>query len=161
MSDIHEIRVFGEHDPTADAIQKQAEAMLGINIALTTARVFRVEGVDSEEATKLAEKLFSDPLTQDIEIGDRQDWDNSKTVEVAPLIGMMNPEAESIIYGAELLGVRPAAVDSSTEYRFTDRTSDTVISEVIRRVAMNEKVERIMVDTPDTLQITGKVGPIE
>jgi hypothetical protein len=62
MSDIHEIRVFGEHDPTADAIQKQAEAMLGINIALTTARVFRVEGVDSEEATKLGTVPFAESL---------------------------------------------------------------------------------------------------
>lgn len=161
MNEIHEIRVFGEHDPVAEAIKQQAQIMLGIDVALTTARVFRIEGVEDTDASTMASKLFSDPLTQNTIIGDRQDWENPNTIEVAPQIGMMNPETGSISYGAQLLGVEPIAVDSSTEYRFAEGTDQVIIEQVINRIAMNKTVERVMSGKPDTLQINGNVGPIE
>jgi len=158
---IHEIRVFGDHDPTAEAIRKQAEAMLGIDIALTTARVFRVEGITDEDADMLAWQVFSDSLTQDAEVGERTNWDNPQRVEVAPQVGMMNPEEKPIGYASGLLGIAPLAVSSSTELHFAPDTPQDNIDQVVNRIAMNRTVERVMTATPDTLQITGEVGPIE
>jgi len=159
---VHEIRVSSEeHDPMADAVRRQAELLLGVEVGLTTTRVFRVEGVSGEDAFELANQLFSDPLTQDVVIGQRDDWANPSVVEVAPQIGMMNPEAESIDYGARLLNVQPKAVDSSTEYRFAPGTDPNTVADVISHVAMNNTVERVMTESPRTLEIMGEVGRIE
>ena len=52
---VHEIRVSSEeHDPMADAVRRQAELLLGVEVGLTTTRVFRVEGVSGEDAFELA-----------------------------------------------------------------------------------------------------------
>jgi phosphoribosylformylglycinamidine synthase subunit PurSL len=158
MADIHEIRVFeNESDPHAHAIKRQA-AQQGLEIDLETNRVFYIEGISDSEAESLAE-LLCDPNTQSFEIGSRGDWENQKRVEVAPLPGVTNPETESIVYGANLLGVSPTAVESGTEYSFKDVPTEKV-EDVVGSLLVNEHVEMVRRKAPENLVISGETGPI-
>lgn len=159
---IHEIRVFPkDDDPRAAALSRQAQHMLGIDIDVVTAKVFSVEGVNDSEAERLARELFADPVTEGADTSSRNDWDNPNRVEVAYKPGVMNPEAESILKGANLLGISPVAVDSSTEYRFSPTTSADNITRVASELLVNKTVQHIRLKSPDSLIIRGEVGSVE
>lgn len=90
---IHEIRVTPiESDPLGEDVRQEAERSLGVNEIDTvrTARVFRVQGVSDEEAQVLAERLFSDPISERYSIDQPTDFETPHVVEVAYKPGVMN-----------------------------------------------------------------------
>lgn len=157
MSNIHEIRVFPkDDDPNAARLRQQASHMLGRAIDSVTARVFYIEGVSDEDAQRLAEELFTDPVIEWNSTKPRDDWDDSSRVDVAYQPGAMNPETQTIEEAARLLGINPTAVDSSTEYFLaSDDVNDAV------KLLVNDKVQHVRQQAPETLVVKGEVGPIE
>lgn len=158
---IHEIRVYEEQsDPRAHAVERQAEQQ-GIPLALSTNRVFYVEGISDSEAQQLGAQLLSDPVTQSVQISPREDWQNDRHVEVAPLPGVTNRETGSIRHGAALLNIYPKAVDSGTEFVFDDRAAPGHISQVVGTLLVNGTVDQVRRQRPETLVIEGTPGPVK
>jgi phosphoribosylformylglycinamidine synthase II len=159
LSDVHEIRVFPkdpDDDPRSKSLRAQAEHLLGSQIDSVTARVFLAEGVSAEEAEKLARELFTDPVIEDYNLRPREDWDNPTTLDVAYQPGAMNPEVQSIIDGAESLEVDLKAVDTSTQYQLEQKDATDA-----RRLLVNETVQHVRTEKPESLVIKREPGPIE
>jgi phosphoribosylformylglycinamidine synthase II len=159
LSEIHEIRVFPkdkDNDARADSLRKQAEHLLGKGINSVTSRVFLIEGVDKTEAERLANELLTDSVTEDYSLQKRNDWRYPGQIDVAYQPGAMNPEVQSIHDGAESLGINPQAIDSSTEYKVTN--NDVALT---RRILVNETVQFVRKEKPETLLTTKEPGPIE
>jgi len=163
---IHEIRVTPlEGDPAGNEVRDEAHRTLGLTdlAAVQTAKVYRVQGDDltGEDAQRLAEELFTDPITQTYVIDEPSDFGTSNVVEVAYKPGVMNPEANSIIKAAQDLGVPLEAADSSREYAFIGDVRPTEVDAVASRLLMNKTVERIVTEKPTSLTFEGEVGPVE
>lgn len=161
MADIQEIRVF---DSTGDShgkdIARQAEH-LGIEANLQSNKVYYVEGVSESEAKRLAEGLLSDPNTQDYTLQARENWSDKRVIEVAPLPGVTDPEAEEVMSGARIVGVKPAGVQTATEYRFSESTSRDAVLAVAGGILVNETVAHVRTAPPETLKIAGETPPIK
>jgi phosphoribosylformylglycinamidine synthase subunit PurSL len=159
---IHEIRVYNHSDdPKAEALRHQAKALYGEEVEVTTSQVYYVEGVNQSEAETLGNELFTQPVTQISQESPRPDWDDDTIVEVALQPGTMNPAAQSIQYGAELLGIKPVAVDSGTEVWFGNGTPKDVIDRVTKGLLVNDTIQRVRTKSPESLRLTGERGPIE
>lgn len=159
---IHEIRVSAEGEsPEGRAVREEA-SRLGIEgiEAVETSRVFRFEGISDEEAVLLAERLLSDPITEDCALDHYRDPEDRRVVEVAMQPGAMNPEVASLLKAAGDLGVEPVAADSSTEYHFRGDVSAAAVDRLVRRELVNETVQRANPPRPETLRITGETGPV-
>ncbi|MDP9211941.1 MAG: AIR synthase-related protein [bacterium] len=159
---IHEIRVGTEGEsPEGRAVREEAER-LGIEgiEAVGTSRIFRFEGISDEEAILLAERLLSDPITEDCALDQYRDPEDRRVVEVAMQPGAMNPEVASLLKAAADLGVKPTAADSSTEYHFQGDVSAAAVERLVRRELVNETVQRANPPRPETLRITGETGPV-
>src|SRR4051794_16729882 len=118
---IHEIRVTPvDGNPIGDDVKQEAERTLGLDSIETvrTARVYRVQGIDEDEAHVLAETLFTDPISERYSLNQPAGFNTPHVVEVAYKPGVMNPEAASIVKSALDLGISPEAADSSKEYAF-------------------------------------------
>lgn len=160
---IHEIRVFQTgDDPDGRAVAGEAKRTLGLNEAaeVNTARVYRLQGVDSEEAEYLARQLLADPITEAYELDQGSDLTDPNRVEVAYKPGVMDPAAASIKKAAEDLGVEPEAVSSSREYIFNGLASSEVC-EVVSRLLVNRTVQHVVFESPQSLTFEGSVGPVE
>lgn len=158
---IHEVRVFPlDKDPEAAALANQARTSLGVELEVSTARVFYVEGLNDADAQRLSAEL-ADPITEELGTGLRTDWHNPRNVEKAFLPGVMNPEAQSLEAAAGFLGIAPRAVDSATEYHFSESIDPEVIDWVVSSLVINKTVQHVRRHCPETLVITGEPGPIE
>ena len=136
---------------------------LGIRsiIDVKTARVYRLEGIEPDDASELAENLFADQLTQSFTVNYPLIKNAARLIEVAYKPGVMNPEAASIMKAAHNLGIDLDAVDSSTEYGFFGTPPDEDIQFICDRLLVVSKiVERIVIEPPTSLIISGKRGPI-
>ncbi|HEY4963993.1 MAG TPA: AIR synthase-related protein [Candidatus Saccharimonadales bacterium] len=159
---IQEIRVFEQgKDPQAEALRHQAAMMLGLDIDASSARVYLVEGTDEEKARLLAEKLFSDPNTQRVEVGPRTYWDDPLRVQRAMLPGGMNPDTEFVLKGAKLLGVDLVSADPSSEFDFAPGTPLDVVEQVTNKLIVNRTIQQVRRELPETLVIEGQTPPIE
>lgn len=161
---IHEIRVSSEGEsPFGRSVREEAARTLGVEgiDTVETAKIYRFEGITEEQAAQLAERLLADPVTEDIQIGYRRDESDWRTVEVAMNPGAMNPEVASILKAARDLGIEPVAADSSTEFRFSGRLERDDVDRVVAHDLVNETVQRANPPEPETLRITGEVGPVE
>jgi phosphoribosylformylglycinamidine synthase II len=157
LGDIHEIRVFPtDEDPNAKALRKQAKHLLGRAIEGVTARVFYVEGITDEEAATLADELFTDPVIESSFVKPRDDWHHPAHIEVAFQPGAMNPEVGSITQGANFLEITPTAIDSSTEYHLSSEDAGDAT-----RLLVNETVQHVRTQRPETLTTKREPGPIE
>lgn len=160
----HEIRVTPEgNDPRAQALMQQAKSMLGLEVELGVTRVFYVEedGIHEQDAIKLANEFFTDPLVERNEVGDSE-RDDPLVVEVAYHRDTMVPQDESITAGVRMLtGKHPAAVDYTEELHFAEGTAAEIIYDVVTKIAMNKTVQEIRRSKPDTLVISGEAGPVE
>lgn len=161
---IHEIRVTPkEGDPLGHEIKGEIERTLGIQGIedVQTAKVYRVQGVSDEEAARLAEKVFSDPVNERYTVDSPVGFDTPHVTEVAYKPGVMNPEAESIMKAAKDLGIHPGAADSSREYAFFGQVSKEDIDTSLGRLLVNKTVEQVLKENPETLTFEGNVGPVE
>ncbi|OGF69866.1 phosphoribosylformylglycinamidine synthase II [Candidatus Giovannonibacteria bacterium RIFCSPHIGHO2_02_FULL_44_31] len=135
---------------------------LGIRsiVGVKTARVYRLEGIEPEDASYLAEKLFTDQLTQVFTLNSPLIQFAARLIEVAYKPGVMNPEAASIMKAVGDLGINLVAADSSTEYGFFGTPSDEDVQFICDRLLVNKTVERVVIEPPITLIISGERGAI-
>lgn len=160
---LQEVRVGStQQDVKGQGVLKEARRTLGVPGLedVRTAKVFRLEGVTSEEAQTLADKLLSDPIDQTYTINQPHITDTPTIVEVAYKPGVMNPEASSIVKSAKDLGIIPTAVDSSTEYGFYGKVTPEEVNGIVGGLLMNKTVERVVEKKLETLIIQGEIGPV-
>ncbi|MDP3941357.1 MAG: phosphoribosylformylglycinamidine synthase subunit PurL [bacterium] len=137
--------------------------------SITTAKVYRIEGIGTKEAVILAKTAFSEavnqkytlnaPLTSILSQRERKIKESVICIEIAYKPGVMNPEALSIHKSANDLGIHPLAVDSSREYHFFGKISPKDCKKLVARLGLfNPLIEYIVEEEPKTLQIKGKIG---
>jgi phosphoribosylformylglycinamidine synthase len=161
---LHEIRVAQkENDVRGEAVFNEVRRTMDIPglTEVRTAHVYRVEGATNDEATRLAETVFCEPLDQVYALDGALLPESGEVIEIAYHPGVMNPEAASIMKAARDVGVMLDAADSSIEYGFYgDLTTDDAQS-IVERLLMNKTVERVVTERPETLRITGMPGVVE
>lgn len=163
---IQEIRVGWknpEDDVRGKSVKHEAERTLGITdlTKVETTRVYRLEGVSDDEVRKLSQTLFCEDINQKSAVNEPlASNDTSHKLEVAYKPGVMNPEAASIMKSAKDLRIHPEAVDSSIEYAFYGGVSTEQVGQIVSRLLVNQTVERVVREKPETLIIKGEPGPI-
>lgn len=160
---IHEIRVTSKgEDPKGKGVFNDIQRTIGLPdlTDVRTAMVYRVEGATEEEAQRLAQNLFAEPIDQFYSLNEPVITDASQTIEVAYKPGVMNPETESIMRASKALGVDLKAADSSTQYAFYGPVSPDEVEQVVNRLLVNQTVQMVVYQKPETLIISGEVGPI-
>lgn len=161
---LHEIRVgYLDKDIKGQEVATEVQRTIGIPELerVKTARVYRLEGIGENEAHKLAETLFCEPIDQQYTLNQPLITDAQHVLEVAYKPGVMNPEVASIIKAAKDLGVNLLAADSSTEYAFYGSLSPEEVNRVVERLLVNKTVERVVTKKPETLIITGEPRPVK
>lgn len=124
-----------------------------------TVKVYRVEGVTTDEAKRLAETLFCEDITQQYSINKSLFKNSPNKVEIAYKPGVMNPEVSTILKSAHDLKIVPLAVDSSYEYGFYGNVSKNEAQEIVEKLKLyNSIVEYVVSTPPQTLLIKGQVG---
>lgn len=133
---------------------------------IQTTKVYRLEGITTKEAKKLAEQALSENVNQVYTINkpiysssegakrlNREVKSNSSRrslsrvqsmgsnnkphiIEIAYKPGVMNPEVASIIKAANDLGIKPIAADSSHEYAFYGKFSDKVLWDIAEKIQL-------------------------
>lgn len=126
---------------------------------ITSAKVYRIEGVTTLEAKKLAEIAFSESVNQTYVLNKPLNKDAADTIEIAYKPGVMNPEVGSILKSANDLHIHPVTVDSSKEYHFYGKLTPGEIKTIIAKLNLyNPLIEHIVNAEPKTLQIKGEIG---
>jgi len=161
---IQEVRVQnkpGLPDTVAEGVLYDVHHTLGIKdiTAVSTAKVYRFEGIGGDEARGIAERLLAENIVQLYSVN-RPLLEGQAVVEVAYKPGVMNPEAASIKKSAADLGVQGLqAVDSSREYAFYGPGATVEnIELILKKLLVNETVERVVDRKPQTLIIQGTPG---
>lgn len=160
---IHEIRVLPTVvDPLGQEVLREAHHTLGMkNLEyVKTARVYRLEGVTEEQARLVAEKVLCDGVSEEFGLNDRKLHQTHHVIDIGYKPGVMDPAEESVLKAAHDLGIKPAAVATSTEYAFYGDVSSVDIGQVASRFLMNQTVERVIDKPPKTLVFEGKPGEV-
>ena len=90
-----------------------------------------MEGITEEQAKILAENLFCENINQTYTIN-KPIFSNA--IEIALKIGVMNPEAASIIKAAKDLEVNLVACDSSREYVNKTPVFNPLIEHIVKKI---------------------------
>lgn len=167
--EIHKIRVSQrEGDPTGGDVKHEARRTLGVELdQVRSAKVYRIEGVTGEEAQILANRLFTDPISEFNTVDDSNGTPDTielrtpNTIEVGYKPGVMNPEAASIIKAAKDLGITAVAADSSIEFGFYGEVEPDQIGQIAARFLVNPTVQQVVTKEPETLRFEGRVGRVE
>lgn len=168
-------RKEGLPDPRGNDVSLEANRVLGIKTDVTTATVYRVEGLDEEQAKLLAEKVLIDPITEEGSIGGaiayavafvgedfvHIDRNSRKTLEVAYKPEVTDPISETIDRAAGDLHLPLEAARVSTKYTFGSNITVQQASEIANRVLVNPTVQETVKKKPETLVIKGERGPVE
>ncbi len=148
---LHEIRVINHPwipDPKGQDILYEIQHALGLkNITrVTTARVYRLEGINEKEAYFLAQKLLAEDIYQSYRLNEPVITNATAVVEVAYKPGVMNPGTASLMKAARDLGINNLiACDSSWEYGFFGPGVTTAdLNLILRRLLVNETVEQVV-----------------
>ncbi len=164
---IQEVRVEnlpGLPDTVGEALLYEIHNTLGIKeiTGIRTAKVYRFEGIDRDQAVVLAERLLAEKLFQRFSIN-RPLLEGGTVVEVAYKPGVMNPEAASLVKSAADLGITGLlAADSSREYAFYGPGAvPGNIDLVLKKLLVNETVERVIREKPQSLILEGRPGRTE
>ncbi|MFA7468273.1 MAG: phosphoribosylformylglycinamidine synthase subunit PurL [Desulfotomaculaceae bacterium] len=175
---IQEVRVTNlphVNDPRGDSLLHTIKTFLGIHSIdrITTARVYRFEGISETDAELLAQSLLAEDVFQRytlnepiIEVRGHTSCggmspinEAAVLVEVAYKPGVMNPEAGSIMKAAADLGISGLlAADASTEYGFFGTVTAAEVEAINTRLLVNETVERVVKERPITLVISGETA---
>ena len=126
---------------------------------ITTAKVYRVEGISGKQSKVLAKKLFCEKINQEYTLDKPIIRKASAVIEISYKPGVMNPEVASIIKSANDLNIYPTAADSSYEYGFYGKITKDKAYEIIKALGLfNKTVEYIVEIPPKTLLIKGALG---
>lgn len=126
---------------------------------IKSTKVYRVEGISTQEAKILAEQAFSETVNQVYTINKPLKTNEAHVAEIAYKPGVMNPEVSSILKSAEDLGIHLTAADSSREYRFYGKFKKEELEKLIDELGLyNPLIEHIVYKEPETLLITGSAG---
>ncbi|MGO0122615.1 phosphoribosylformylglycinamidine synthase subunit PurL [Desulfothermobacter acidiphilus] len=148
-------------DPAGEELLHELRHGLGIHSvdSVRTAKVYRLEGVGEAEARQLAEQLLCEPVFQSYTLNQPILTGAARLVEVAYHPGVMNPEAASLMKAAADLGVAGLlAADSSWEYAFYGAMSQEELELVIRRLLVNDTIQRVVHSPPSTLRLGSEPG---
>ncbi len=163
MTQIQEVRVARRenlHDPKGSGVQGEINrlGLAGIT-SVRVVKVFRFEGIDEASANALAEKLVD--IDQAFSLNAPLRTGAGRVVEVGYKPGVMNPEVGSVLKMGHDLGYAAlVAADTSTEYHFDGSFNEADIGVVLERLLVNKTVERVIVERPTTLTLTGEPGRI-
>ena len=162
---IHTVRVTTrtEIDPLGADLLAEIHRTLGLEEVerVRTVKVYRLEGISEDDARRLASALLAEEIDQRWTLEPVIAENADRTIEVAYLPGVMNPEAESIKKAARDLGIKVLAVDSSREYAFYGRLSEQDLGRIVTRLLVNPTVEHVVEEPPTTLLIEGEAGRTE
>jgi len=108
----------GGFDPRGGAALKQARAA-GFNpTSIDTAAIYLVEAeLDDESVTRIASELLCDPVTEESTIGTFSQRADAM-IEVHPLPGVMDPEAEAVELAIRHLLGKDVRVQTGTRFDF-------------------------------------------
>ncbi|MBU2523955.1 phosphoribosylformylglycinamidine synthase, partial [Patescibacteria group bacterium] len=123
-------------DGTAEGIISDIKEFLKIDHVenLKIVKKYYLEGLNKEEAEKMASLVLSEDLWQDATLNEEIHQDADFTREVAYRPGMMNPEVESIIEAAKDLGLSLIAADTSFKYCFYGSDlHENEVNEIVNR----------------------------
>ncbi len=162
---IHEIRIGSRdaQDPAGADVMCEIIRTFGTSgiIGVRTVKLFRLEGGSDADARQIAERVLADPICERFSMNTPLLAESDRVVEVAYKPGVMNPEAASILNAVRDLGFADiAAVDSSVEYHFDGAFSENELSRILDRLLVNKTVQRVVVEKPATLLITGAAGSV-
>lgn len=164
---IQEVRVTlkpGLADTHGEELLAQTRSALSITglEKVRTAKVYRFEGITAEDAVLLAEQLLSERVFQIYTVNTPIIADADWLIEVAYKPGVMNPEAASLMKAARDLGLTALqAADSSWEYAFYGHLSEGDLQLITSRLLVNDTVQYVVTEPPQTLLISGRKLPAE
>jgi phosphoribosylformylglycinamidine synthase II len=165
---IQEVRVMNKlnfPDTIGEALLYDIHHTLGITdiSQVRTAKVYRFQGISEAEAGYIADRLLAEELFQQFSINDGSLLQGQLVVEVAYKPGVMNPEAASLMKSVADLGITGIkAADSSREYAFFGPgVSSTSINQVLKKLLLNETIEKVVTEKPETLILEGRLGVTE
>ncbi|NTW04775.1 MAG: phosphoribosylformylglycinamidine synthase subunit PurL [Peptococcaceae bacterium] len=165
---IQEVRVMNKldfPDTIGEALLYDIHHTLGITdiSRVRTAKVYRFQGISEDEAANIANRLLAEDIFQQFSINNDNLLQGQLVVEVAYKPGVMNPEAASLMKSASDLGITGIkAADSSREYAFFGPgVSKDSIDQVLKKLLVNETIERVVTVKPETLILEGKLGVTE
>ncbi len=150
-------------DAAGEEVLGEIHSSLGIKTVkkVRTARVFRFEGINEQEAAVLAKKLLCEEIIQEWSLNKPLITDCNYLLGVAYKPGVMNPEAESLIKAARDLGITLQAADSSWEYAFYGNVSSQDVQTITEKLLVNATIQHAVKESPKTLRITGESKPTE
>lgn len=165
----------GLPDPVGNDVAAEAKRVLGIDTQVTTATVYRVEGLDSRQAQLIAGKALIDPITEEGGLDSESpveaaligedlvfiDSKGRKTVEVAYQPKMTDPASGTIQKVADDLRLPLQAARVSTKYIFDNKVTPQQASQIVNRVLVNPTVQETVRSKPETLIVRGERGPLE
>ena len=125
-------------DPRAESIRQAADHLgIGCPTELAIADVLHIRGdLTNEQRAQLSSALV-DNLTQSAS------WEMpaGTSIEVCPLAGVTDPEAEAVIHVAGVLGIDITAAVSGRRYEFPDGTDRSIMDTLVTRLLTNPVVE--------------------
>src|SRR3989338_3690654 len=167
---IQKVRVITKIGPDlkGEGILSDIHKILGVRTVgqATAIKVYRLEGINENQAKILAENLLSESINQSYKINKpffhlegvkaHLRGVNSATVEIAYRPGVMNPEVASIMKAARDLGIKLLACDCGFEYAFYGNSKKEAILGIIEKLKLyNNLTEQIIEEEPETLLIKG------
>lgn len=135
----YRITVFPNQANTTDNALIKTAHQLNVH-ALTgclNARVFFVAGdLQENDLHRAAQTLLADPITETYHIGTWQAQD-APFIEVAFLVGVTDPVAESLLRALHQLGIAATATASGQHYALTGALSDSDLTRLAEGVFAN------------------------
>ncbi|MDP3987774.1 MAG: phosphoribosylformylglycinamidine synthase subunit PurL [Candidatus Levybacteria bacterium] len=155
------VRTNQENDSLGQSILSEIQNRLKIKEIknIQTAKIYRLEGVNQEDAKILSEKLFCENINQIYSLNKPLLKKKDFIFEISYKPGVMNPQVASIIKAAEDLGIKLKAADSSMEYGISGKIKKEKLNVIIEKLNLfNKTVENIIEKEPQTLLIKGNTG---
>ncbi len=161
MADILEIRVenIGD-DVRGQQIAREAAEICTV-AAPATADVYYAEGISEDQALQLGERLLANPVTQQVVVGPREDWDDPLRVEITDREGMINSDIEPIRTAAKRLGIPVTNLALGTEVRFSPDTPIESIGRVVKEQLVNKEIQEVREQAPRSLTPESRAKPTE
>lgn len=150
-------------DPLGEDVSYEIRNALHIGSVemVRTARVYRFEGIGTQDAHRLATQLLAEEVFQIYSLNGPVLTGFDKYLEVAYKPGVMNPEAASLLKAARDMGIKGlVAADSSREYAFFGSAIGSEdLNTITGRLLVNATVEQVVTEAPVTLLIEGVSAP--
>lgn len=147
-----------DSDVRGDALLHEIKRTLGIHsiTSIRTAKVYRFQGVNQNDAQRIARESLVDPLHESFVCNEPARFSADRVVELGSKPGVMNPEVASLQKAVKALGITTlAAADTSWQYYFSGDVSDEQIAQILDRLLLNKTVSKVITVKPATLIIEG------